>query len=281
MNQRCLATLAVVVLAAGATVAQDRPASPDAAFEVVSVKANTNDGAREALAVQPDGSVRFTAFPVRTLITMAYRSEGLQRFDQLVGAPAWIAVERFDVIGKAGADASSRGGQNLVPAMLRSLLRDRFRLQVHTETRSMSAYGLVVERRDGKLGPRLRESTTRCPEGGAANLDPAVWCGIRAAGGVITGRNVSAAQLAGNLSGYPVVDRFVTDRTGLTGRYDFTLEYAPGFLEPGSVDSGNAVSTPGPSLFTALTEQLGLTLRPEMLVVPVLVIDAIEKPSPD
>src|SRR5688572_11801014 len=201
MDQRCLATLAVVVLAAGAPVAQDRSGSPDPAFEVVSVKANTNDGARESLAVQPDGSVHFTAFPVRTLITMAYRSEGIQRFDQLVGAPSWIAVDRFDVIGKAGADAGSRGGQNLVLARLRSLLRDRFRLRLHSEARGMSAYGLVVDRRDGKLGPRLRESTTRCPDDGAANPDPGQWCGIRAAGSVITGRNVSAAQLAGNLSG--------------------------------------------------------------------------------
>jgi bla regulator protein blaR1 len=276
MIQGCLATLAVIVFAAGATVAQDRTASPDPAFELVSVEANTSVEARESLAVQPDGSVRFTAFPVRTLITMAYRSEGIQRFDQLVGAPSWIAVDRFDVVGKAGADAGARNGQNLVLAMLRSLLRDRFRLRVHSETRSMSGYALVVERRDAKLGPRLRQSTTRCPDDGVPDPDPDRWCGIRAAGGVITGRNVSVAQLAGNLSGYPAVDRFVTDRTGLTGRYDFTLEYAPGFLEP-----GDAVSTPGPSLFTALTEQLGLTLRSEMLVVPVLVIDTVEKPSPD
>src|SRR5688572_22270652 len=145
MDQRCLATLAVVVLAAGAPVAQDRSGSPDPAFEVVSVKANTNDGARESLAVQPDGSVHFTAFPVRTLITMAYRSEGIQRFDQLVGAPSWIAVERFDVTGKVSTDGKAPAGPGLLPVRLQSLLRDRFQLRIHAETRSTRGYGLVVE----------------------------------------------------------------------------------------------------------------------------------------
>ena len=91
-------------------------------------------------------------------------------------------------------------------------------------------------------------------------------------GGVITGRSVPAAQLAGYLSGVPAVDRHVTDRTGLTGRYDFRLEYSPAFLEPGAA---------GPSLFTALTEQLGLTLKEETVPLPVLIIDGVEKPTPD
>lgn len=162
--------------------------------------------------------------------------------------------------------------------MLRSLLRDRFRLRVHSETRDMPAYGLVVARRDGTLGPELRESTTECPvpNAAAANPDPDRWCGIRATGGVIIGRSVSTAQLAGNLSGYPTVDRFVTDRTGLTGRYDFRLEYSPAFLQ-----QGDAVAIAGPSLFTALTEQVGLRLQPETQTVPVLVIDNLEKPMPD
>jgi uncharacterized protein (TIGR03435 family) len=144
----------------------------------------------------------------------------------------------------------------------------------------MPAYALVMARRDRRLGPELRSSTIQCPgnaeDTAAANPDPDRWCGIRARGGIITGHAVSAALLAGNLSGYATVDRFVADRTGLTGRYDFKIEYAPGPLEP-----GNAVATDGPSLFTALTEQLGLRLRPETLLLPVLVIDHIEQPTPD
>ena len=74
---------------------------------------------------------------------------------------------------------------------------------------------------------------------------------------MITGHAVPASQIAGNLGGYPAVDRYVADRTGLTGRYDFRLEYSPAFLQP-----GDAAANASPSLFTALTEQLGLTLSP-------------------
>jgi bla regulator protein blaR1 len=270
-----VAMLAWLPLGGAAVVAQDRQASTEPAFEVASVKAHTQDGAREALSVQPDGSARFTAFHVRTLITIAYRSEGIQRFDQLVGAPSWLSVERFDIAAKAGVDSAASDVATRLPAMLRTLLRDRFGLRLHVETRDRPAYGLVLARRDGRLGSNLRASSLECP---AAESDshPDKWCGIRVAGGLITGRAVSAAYLAGNLAGYPTVDRFVTDRTGLTGRYDFTLEYSPALLDPGGVSV-----TAGPSLFTALTEQLGLSLRPETKTVPVLVIDHIERPTPD
>jgi uncharacterized protein (TIGR03435 family) len=277
MDRQRLAALVLVILAAGSTFAQDQSVSPEPAFEVASVKANPNDDAPEGIALQPDGSARFTGFRVRTLITIAYRSEGIQRFDQLVGGPSWIAVDRFDIVAKAGADSSAQSGTTRLPAMLRSLLRDRFRLRIHSETRNMPAYGLVLARRDGRLGPNLHESTIECQSStGPASGDPERWCGIRATGGLITGRAVSAAQLAGNLSGYPAVDRFVTDRTGLTGRYDLTLVYSPAFLEPGAT-----VSSAGPSLFTALPEQLGLRLQPERIAVPVLVIDNVERPTPD
>ena len=79
--------------------AQQPPPSPT--FEVASIRLNPDDTVAEGIAVQPDGSVRFTAFPVRTLITIAYRSEGIQRFDQLIGGPSWIATDRFDIAGKA------------------------------------------------------------------------------------------------------------------------------------------------------------------------------------
>ena len=246
-------------------------------FEVASVRANRDDAAREGIDVQPNGNVRFTAFPARTLITIAFRSEGIQRFDQLVGAPAWIATDRFDVVAKAPEAGASTGQPNALPGMVRGLLRDRFRLQVHTEMRDMPAYALVISRRDGKLGPKLHESTIDCAVNGApTNTDPDRFCGIRAVGGIINGLAVPVAQLAGNLSGYPAIDRQVIDRTGLTGRYDFRLEYSPEFLQrPGDV-SANA---PGPSIFTALTEQLGLSLRPETTRLPVLVIDHIEQPT--
>ena len=268
---RGVATAAALTLIAAVAAAQDRAVTPDRAFEVASIKPNTGVDVPESISLQPNGSVRFTAFPVRTLITIAYRSEGRQRFDQLIGGPSWIAVDRFDIVAKAPEEPGAQPGPSAVPGMLRALLRDRFRLRTHTETRPMPAYALVAARRDGKRGSRLRETTIACSAD-----DPERWCGIRATGGVITGRGVSAAELAGNLSGYPEVDLHVTDRTGLTGRYDFRLEYAPD--TPSRRDGAlNA----GPSLFTALNEQLGLSLQPETAVLPVLIIDSIERPTPD
>lgn len=270
--------LSIVVPCALTVVAVAQQPSPSPAFEVVSIRLNPNDIAAEGIAMQPDGSVRFTAFPVRTLIMIAYRSEGIQRFDQLIGAPSWIALDRFDIAGNAGAVERQNTGPNTLPTMLRALLRDRFRLRVHSDTRNLPAFALVLARRDGKPGPQLRDSTVTCPtaDAPATDADPDRWCGIRRLGGVVTGRAVSAGLLAGNLSGYAEVDRFVTDRTGLLGRYDFRLEYSPGFQEP-----QDAVANARPSLFTALTEQLGLTLRPETAALPVLIIDHVERPTPD
>ena len=271
---RWLATLTALSLVAPAAHAQERPVATDPSFEVVSVKVNLNDNVPEAISLAPNGSVRYTAFRLRTLIAMAYRSEGLQRFDQIIGGPSWVGVDRFDIVAKASDQADTKGAPTRVPERLRTLLRDRFRLRVHTDTRNMPAFALVVTRRDRKPGPQLRESTANCSTAAtsATNPDSDRRCGIDAKGGVIIGRSVPAGQLAGYLSGIPAVDRHVTDRTGLTGRYDFRLEYSPAFVEPGGA---------GPSLFTALTEQLGLTLQAETARLPVLVIDSVEKPTPD
>jgi uncharacterized protein (TIGR03435 family) len=278
-GHRRLATFAAVVLIGNAAIAQNRPVSPEAAFEVASVKANPNDAVPEGISLQTNG-VRFTGFRVRTLIAMAYRSEGIQRFDQIVAGPSWIAEDRFDVVATVGGESAEQAAMtDRLPAMLRTLLLERFGLRIHTDRRRFPAYGLLIARRDRRLGPQLHESKIECPtavERAAANADPDRWCGIRASGGVITGRAVSAAELAGNLGGYPAVDRFVTDRTGLSGRYDFRLEYSPAVA-----DVGDPVSNAGPSLFSAITEQLGLKLQAESITVPVLVIEHIKKPSAD
>lgn len=276
MGLRPLATLAVVILAGVAIAARQRPSSSDPAFEVASIKPTASD-VPEGISVQADG-VRFTGFQVRTLITIAYRAEGIQRFDQLVGAPSWIAIDRFNIVAKATSSSATQETMTTrLPAMLRTLLRERFRLRAHADRRSMPAFALRLARRDRRLGPQLRESIIDCSANGQAGQpDSESWCGIRATGGVITGRSVSTGQLAGNLSGYPTIDRFVADRTGLSGRYDFRLEYSPSFT-----GAGDAPASPGPSLFTALTEQLGVTLRPEKAVLPVLVIDHVERPTPD
>jgi uncharacterized protein (TIGR03435 family) len=249
------------------------------AFEVASVKPNPND-VPEGISLSPNGDVRFTGFRVRTLIAMVYG--GSQLLDQFVGPP-WTSTDRFDIVAKAGGDISTspqgRRSDRLI-AMMRTLLEDRFQVRVHTETREKPVFTLRLARRDGRPGPQMKESSVECPRfvTGAPppRVDPDHWCGIRALGGTITGRGVPASQIAGNLAGYPAVGRVVLDRTGLAGRYDFQVEYSPESGDPAipRVDGR-------PDLFTALREQLGLTLQPGTAPLEVVVIDRVERPTPD
>jgi uncharacterized protein (TIGR03435 family) len=280
---RHVAWLIVMTAVTGTPASGQPPAGGDRiAFEVASIKPNPND-VPEAISLQPNGGVRFTGFRLRTLIAMTYGSPTVARFDQFMGGPSWIATERFDIVAKAAGDisADARGRRSdRLNAMMKTLLEERFGLRVHSETREMPAFALRLARRDGSLGPQIHESTIECPRfvTGAPlpQVDPDRWCGIRAIGGIITGQGVPASQIAGNLSGYPVIDRYVFDRTELTGRYDFHIEYSPAFA-----DAPDPAATAGPSLFTALREQLGLTLEPEKAMLPVIVIDRVEHPTPD
>ena len=247
-------------------------------FEVASVKPNPND-VPEGISLSPSGEIRYTGFHLKTLIAMTYGT-AQQTFDQFVGGPSWLDRERFDITAKAAgdisADAQGRRSERIA-AMLRTLIEDRFKVKVHYETREAPVYILRLVRRDGKLGPQIHESTIECPRfvSGAPPpaVDPNRWCGIRAIGGTITGQGVPLSQIAGNLSGYPVVRRVVFDRTGLTGRYDFQIQYTP--------DAVDAASSTAPSLFTALTEQLGLTLQSDHAPLQYVVIDRAEHPAPD
>jgi uncharacterized protein (TIGR03435 family) len=278
---RSLVALVAAVVGLQTLQAQTAAVPGPLAFEVASVKPNPND-VPEGISLQPNGGVRFTAFRLRTLITIAYGAP-TQRFDQFIGGPAWIATDRFDIVAKAGGDISAdpqgRRSDRLI-AMLRTLLEDRFQLRVHNETRQMPVFLMRLSRRDGTFGPLLHESSIECPRfvTGAPlpRVDPDRWCGIRAVGGTIVGHGVGTQQIAANLGGYPIVGRVVLDRTGLTGRYDFQIDYSPAFAGPpdGNTDGG-------PTLFTALREQLGFTLQPEKAFLPVTVIDRAERPAPD
>ena len=243
---------AVLVWLAGYTVSAQTP-SP--AFEVASVKANGSGQAIMRLTAPP-GTGRFEATnaSVRLLILNAF---GLRDF-QLAGAPAWTESERFDVAGRTSASAT----RDEISAMVRTLLADRFRLRTHQETREMPVYGLVAASPDKRLGPALKVSTAET----RTRLSPTS----------ISAVSMTMARLALTLSA--VVGRVVTDDTGLQGAYDLELKFArEGPLPPGAPpDDPDA-----PSIFTALREQLGLRLEGRRGPVEVLVVDGIERPTPD
>jgi uncharacterized protein (TIGR03435 family) len=255
--------------------------SPQPSFDVVSVKENTSDDRRGDPPPVP-GRLRMVNWPLRFVVLHAF-----QLLDQqLVGAPAWTESTGFDITATfpvSATDADSR-------AMLRTMLADRFGLKTHRETRELPIFVLVMAHRDGALGPQLVRSTTDCekriaengPQRGAVSAGPAApgkrpVCQMVAARRFIRAGTQTMQQLVGPLQAF--TGRPVVDRTGLTGAFDFDLEWTSGptAQAPGTTPSPDD----GPSIFTALQEQLGLRLESGRGPFEVVVIDDIRRPTPD
>jgi bla regulator protein blaR1 len=233
-----------------------------AQFEVASVKPS-GPGLGGLTRYLPNGGVQFTGVTLRNLVSIAY---GVRKF-QIIGGPGWIDIEGFDIDarpppGSANpADpASLSREQRKVGERLRTLLADRFGLTVHRESREQPVYALVA----AKGGPKLKESA----EG--KNF-------VRAGRGSIIGQSVSLRMLVLNLSN--ILEREVIDKTGLKGTYDFELKWMSDIMSPRPDGPPPASDTDEPSLFTALSDQLGLKLESAKGPVQVWVIDGIERPS--
>jgi bla regulator protein blaR1 len=298
--------LAVTVSLAGAMATQGQgapqaAAEPEPAFEVASVKkSGPMPQGGFSLGMRPNGRFSVSQMPLVGLITMAY---GIQRY-QVVGGPGWITTDRFDINAKAEDGAPSipppsRGMPTTTQLMLRSLLKDRFKLVVHTETREFSVSHLVVARSDGKLGPNLKPSSVDCAKlmaerARGTGAGPVAFppmkpgeipqCGMMGGIGRIAGGGMPLTMLVQMLTSQ--LNRPVLDKTNLTGNFDILLEYTPDRmpeLPPGAtLPPGLTLPSPdGPSLLTAIQEQLGLKIENTRGPVDVIVIDAVEQPTPD
>jgi uncharacterized protein (TIGR03435 family) len=260
----------------------------DATFEVASVKPNKSGDTNGMLRMLPGGRVSASNMPVRPIITFAYQ---LAQY-QLIGGPGWLTSDRYDLIAKLEGDpgpvfAPSGTAPNPMQLALRNLLEDRFKLKVHRETREMDIYALVMAKPGGAPGPNLKPTTQDCaaaaaaaqrgapPPSSAATGVP--FCGIQGGPGRIRFGGLPASALAQAFSG--PAGRMVVERTGLTGAWDFELNYAAeGRGAPGGADAAPADPN-APSLFTAIQEQLGLKLESTKGPVEVLVIDSVERPT--
>lgn len=243
---------------------------------VASVKPNNAVDARTFSEYSSGGRLTATAVTVASLLRIAYRIQPYQ----LVGAPAWISTKRYDIAAKAE--------NNPAPSqqtLLRALLKDRFKLQAHDETRELPIFSLVVARSDGKLGPQLNKSAFDCAAYLAGPHGPpepgrTPNCATRIGPGALFGKAISMAQLATSLA--PFVSRFTVDKTGLAGGFDVELTWTPDQAPPNIAGNGLPDAAPdssGPSVFTALREQLGLKLVSERGPVAVLVMDHLEEPT--
>ena len=249
------------------------------AFDVASVKENRS-GAEQGFLLPQGSQLNAQNYRLRQLIQFAYR---VQPFE-LVGGPDWIDAARFDITAKAPfepkrAPAGAPPGE--MEQMVQTLLAERFKLQVRRETREMPIYALVLARRDGQLGSRLRREADVCaayrtatargekPPDLPPRADGRPACGMMGGLGRFFAGGVTLAMLAAALS--PQVARPVVDRTGLSGFFEADIDF--------SADPLTNAATERPSLFTALEEQLGLRLEPARAPVDVLVIDRVERPT--
>ncbi len=284
------AVLVSVALLPAVAAAQD--VDPAATFEVASVRPNEL-GAQSFVLGFRNGRYTARYHTVKELIRQAYRLTESQVF----GAPAWLDVDRFDVLATTpGTPDSPRG---IIPppvlTMLRNLLADRFQLKARLETREYPLFALVLARSDGTLGPGLRRKSIPCVPRAVGAIGelfgplPAVrtQCGGRVDRGLLLSTGGTIGDLVWALSRtelVPGVGRIVVDRTGLTGTFDIDLRWMPD--RPFTDTSQSAAAAPSvvnnePPLFTAIQEQLGLKLERTKGPVEVLVIDSIERPTPN
>jgi uncharacterized protein (TIGR03435 family) len=290
-----VATLGFVV--ASAVIAAQESSAPESrrAFEVASVKQNRSGSQMVLMGFPPGGRFNATNVTLKQLIASAYGTPQVLPQFRIIGGPPWIDSDRFDVTAKADTDFAPTPGGPPAPLfeMLRSLLADRFKLVVHNETRDLPVYDLVLARADGKLGSQMQKSAVDCValaaarRGGAPPPAPAPGerppCGVRMSPATITGGAVTMPQLVTVLS--QRVGRTVVDKTGLTGSFDIDLAWTPEQLPTGTPPPGAPPLPPidpnGPSIFTALQEQLGLKLDSTKGPVDVVVIDSVEHPTED
>jgi uncharacterized protein (TIGR03435 family) len=211
---------------------------------------------------------------------------------EIFGGPSWATSDRFDISATMEPSPTESDQGPRRRRLIRALLADRFTLVAHEERRQMPAYSLVMTRSDRTLGARLRPFEGECGDWDKLGPPPESETGVLPTSkgpqhcmsmtgiGRISARGTVLSDLATLLARFPAVRRRVIDRTGLTGRFDFDLEWTPLVMPPGPAAQGVPPDA-GPTLFTALQEQLGLKLESTRETVTVLVIDSVNQPSPN
>ena len=274
LSARALWTIRLLaVLSVGtAVLAQSHPT-----FEVASVKPNT---LRTGIRGHDFPGDRFEAknVPLRDLIMIAFGEQGQPLPEsQMAGGPTWLDSDRFDISAKVGSSSLNSDAEKQL--MLQTLLAERFKLAVHTETKDMPIYELVLARKDGRLGPQLRQTEVDCEPLLAVQPGRRERCILYALpSGKLMFRGQTMNAVANAFT--RLIGRVVRDRTGLSGGFDADAQFNPEGL-PGMVQlpPADRQTSDAPSLDTAIQEQLGLKFQSTHGPVEILVIDHVEQPT--
>ncbi len=242
-----------------------QPESGKARFDVISIK--KGDGV--TMSANPpikDGRIKFTDVTIKDILSVAYPVD----FLHMVGGPAWVNSEKYDIEAVTDDVAVSAERYH---QMLRTMLAERFRLATHEDTRQEPIYVLETDSKGVKLKPTPQGECVVLPVGATPPLKGAICNDFSGSRTHLEGTGLTMAKFADILS--YIVGRRVRDSTGLTARFDIRFDYTP--ENAVAVDQTGAPDSP-PSIFTVLG-QLGLRLRSEMGPVQVLFIDHVEPPS--
>jgi uncharacterized protein (TIGR03435 family) len=255
---------AVLILASSRIVAQSTAPRPRFdAFEVATIKPVEHEP-KSARYITMQGANRFVEkdYTLKLLIAAAYNLNS----KAISGGPGWVESDHYDILAVTPGEVRPTHDEQM--AMLRSLLTTRFKLTSHREPKEFSIYELQV----AKGGPRLKPSTA--PPDDPPQLISTVYPERM----VLPARNVTMSDLASILQ-RAMLDRPVVDRTGLSGKYDFDLEWAPDETQFGGEVLSAPADAPSPPLFSAIQQQLGLKLQATKGSIQAFVIDTVERPS--
>jgi bla regulator protein blaR1 len=275
-----LGFLVIVIPLLCQTPAEKRPS-----FEVATIKPSDPGQRGSQIGNQPGGRLVIRGVPVSGMMTFAYNVRNFQ----ITGGPGWMSTDRWDIEARAEEGSvpppvfpPDPNKPNPMALRLQSLLEDRFQLKLHRETKELPIYELTV----AKGGPRIKlnddQTPLQMPERGTP--PPPLQAGTMPRFSMRVGRGSmeavamdirDVAQMFSNLLG-----RTVVDKTGLKGLYDVKMTWTPdqALQGPPGADAP-PVDPSGPSIFTAVQEQLGLKLDSAKGPVEVIVVDGVQKPS--
>jgi uncharacterized protein (TIGR03435 family) len=260
------AAIAAVAVSAAAGPEAQAPAEGRPAFEAATVK-----------LASPD-ALFIPSMTLSWLIYLAYGDGGFNTAMRVTGGPDWMNTTTFAVEGVAPAPSTPRQKR----LMLQTLLEDRFALKLRVEMSSANVLTLVLDRPDGKLGPKVTEWDGTCRNGKLTeDDDPAA---PRCPSGYLAGRLLldgatmfSVAEALSLPQGRQLLGNIVVDQTGLKGRYTMSLDYQ--FAPPRPLDPAAPPEFAGPSLFTAVREQWGLRIVPGKGPFRLVVVESAQQPT--